>query len=99
VSPGVASWYGPADRRQRMGESPTVAGSASQKGPAIGDGCQSREEVVRSISRFAGTLCVAIHTRTGKLFETPLCTKKGADLSPGAVATIIEKPAGLRRRV
>jgi len=35
------------------------------KEPAIGDGCQSGEVRTRNVSRFAGGLCVAIHTRTG----------------------------------
>jgi hypothetical protein len=43
----------------------------AQKEPAISDGCQSREEVVRTVSRFAGALCVAIHTRTGNFVEPP----------------------------
>src|ERR1700733_7961428 len=42
-----------------------------KKEPAIGDGCQSREETLRSVSRFAGALCVAIHTCIRKLREPP----------------------------
>jgi hypothetical protein len=63
---GAGQWA-PAHWRESRG----AAGGASQKGPAIGDGCQSREVTLRNVNRFAGALRVAIHTRTGKLFETP----------------------------
>ena len=36
--------------------------SISKKEPAIGDGCQSREVMLRSISRFPVLVCAAIHT-------------------------------------
>ena len=58
-----------------------VADGIFQKEPAIGDGCQFREVTVRNVGRIAGALCVAIHTRIGKLFEPP-GTKCGADPSP-----------------
>ena len=60
-------------RRQRMGESSVRRRTALlKKEPAIGDGCQSREVTLGSVSRFAGALCVAIHTRTGKILRTAL---------------------------
>ena len=67
---------GSADRGGRA-----VAVGISQKEPAIGDGYQSREVTLRKVSRFAGALCAAIYTPTGKRFET-LSTTRGADLSP-----------------
>jgi hypothetical protein len=57
----------------------TPLAGISQKEPAIGDGCQSREVTLRKVSRFAGALCVAIHTRMGELFEIH-STKHRADL-------------------
>ena len=42
-----------------------------KKAPAIGDGCQSREETLRNVSQFAGALRVAIHTCIKKLREPP----------------------------
>jgi hypothetical protein len=49
---------------------PAVAAECglSEKEPAIGDGCQSREVMLRNVIRFAAALCVVVHTRTGKLF-------------------------------
>ena len=37
-----------------------------EKAPAIGDGCQSREETVRNVLGSREQLCVVIHTRVGK---------------------------------
>ena len=43
--------------------------SISKKEPAIGDGCQSREVMLRSISRFPVLVCAAIHTLDDRFHE------------------------------
>jgi hypothetical protein len=49
-----------------------------KKGPVIGDGSQSREEVFGKVSRFAAGLCVVIHTWTGDFFEMRLADRMSA---------------------
>jgi hypothetical protein len=58
-----------------------------KKAPAIGDGCQSREETLRNVSRFAGALCVAIHTCVRKLREPPgTKVRRGPESAPFTVS-------------
>jgi hypothetical protein len=87
VSPGIA---GPVERCQRMGESRSAAGGASQKGPAIRDGCQSREEPQCTSIR-SNVVCRNSHTHR-KMHRIKLHRKR--ELGPSAVLTIIKKPPG-----
>jgi len=88
INPVAQSSRVPADRRQRRAGQPRAAAAAFlKKAPAIGDGCQSREETLRNVSRFAGALCVAIHTCIRKLREPPgTKVRRGPEPAPFTVS-------------